>query len=506
MTIACDYSDIGTSEGGFAGIGSIGLGDSTTTEAITLGSTLSYLTGTSGPCFANPTSPTCAPDVNFAVVAGVMLHEDMHQHGYNHVVENYNDFPPPGPTSAQLCGIPIADKPVYNNSVPYMVQACAFETLAQSDTDCPAMYTGCGDGLSLLDSLYTGTTCSCVSPPGDRLVGAPRISAVAQTSGNDYFALDGNRTLDHQSWTPAAGFSGWQSLGGTFIGTPVAVAGANGSGVGTLDVVAQGTNGGYFHKAWNGKAWVPGTGSWDALVGVYLGGPAVVSWGLNRIDVFAEGTDCAYYHQAWIGPSSGWQTLELVGGTFDGPPTVVSRASGSIDIFGRGTNNMYYHKSYNGTAYSPAGSSTWDAVGPGTFVTDPVVAATSTHLDIFGQGTDLKCYHQSGVGGTLQSIGVGTFVGPPAAAWQNASTLDVVGQGLDGAYYHVQQVNGTWSALDAVGLSSPGSTISFGAATLLAPPEGGLNVIAEEANHVAYFKGLLGSVWSGPISFGGSIN
>ena len=488
-TIACDYGAIGTSTGGDALIGNADLGNSSTAESITLGSSLSYLVGKDGPCFWNPNDPNCAPGVNYAVVAETIFHEVMHQHGYLHVDNNWFAYTEED-SAGHLCGIPYSAQPVYGNGIPYIVDHCLFAVMGESDKACSSMYTGCGEGLSLLDSVYDATpTCSCVEAPRSASVGAPRIAAVTQPSANDYFALDGHRTVIHDRWTASAGFSGWTSLGGTFVSPPVAVAGANGPG--TVDVFAEGTNHGYFHSSWDGSTW----SSWEALTGIYMGPPAVVSWGPGRIDVFGQGTDRAYYHQAWTGRSTGWTKLEAMGGTFNGPPTAVATSVGSIDIFGRGTDNHYYYRSYDGTSFTPP---TWGTVGPGTFVTDPVVAATATRLDIFGQGTDMRYYHQPGIGQKLESLGVGTYIGAPAAAWQGPNTLDVVGQGTNNGYYHLQQSNGVWGPLESTGMTG------FGGGTLLVPSSGDLNLYVEGRDHQAYLKDLRGTSWSGVILIPGA--
>jgi hypothetical protein len=503
--ISCNYSLIGTSLAGDALVQNPDNGNSSTSENINLGSVLGQLAGGSGPCYPNTTPPAnCNPTVNYAVVADTMFHEIMHQHGYAHVDDNYSDYTAQS-SVGHLCGIPYSQQPRYPNSIPYIVGICLYAVMAESDAECSAMYTGCGEGLSLLDSVYSATpTCSCVEAPRRSAVGSPRIGAVSQASVNDYFALDGNRSLVHDRWTPAGGFSGWEVLGGTFISAPVAVAGVHGPG--TVDVIAQGTNGGYFHKYFDGTQWVPQAAtSWDGLAGSFVGPPTVVSWGQNRMDVFGQGTDGTYYHQAWNG--SAWLALETVGGKFNGPPAAVVTqqpsvgSGGSITLVGRGTDNHYYAKTYDGQSFTPSGTSSWQADGPWTYVTDPVLAATPAHLDIFGQGTDMHYYHHSAIGGALESLGAAIYIGAPAAAWQNANTLDVIGQGTDNTYYHMQQLNGVWSPLEATKMRG------FGGGTLLVPSPGDLNLIVEGTDHHAYFQDLRGTTWSAVLAIpGGSLD
>ena len=494
-SIACDYGAIGTSNGGGAGIGGVDFGNSSNAESITLGGALTYLTGVSGPCSLNPSAPNCAPGTSYATVAGVIFHEFMHQHGFDHVSNNWFAFTEQS-SQGKLCGIPYSAQPTYGSSVPYIVEQCLFAVLAQSDAKCPTMYTDCGEGLSLVDSLYSATpSCSCVQALQRSSVGSPRISAISQSSVSDYFALDEARAIIHNRWKASSNaFLGWESLGGTFISAPVGVAGAHGSG--TVDVFGQGTNGSYYHKYFNGTVWSP---SWEALPGTYIERPAVVSWGTNRLDVFGRGTDRAYYHLAWT--PSGWpMSPEGVGGTFNGPPSVAAEGPGLLRLLGRGTDNHYYHKSYNGTAYSPSGVSTWGTVGPGTFVTDPVIAKKPgvIGIDIFGQGTDMKYYHQAETNQPLELLGPAAYMGPPAAQWQSSTRLDVVGQGIDSFYYHQQQSSLVWSALEGTGMSG------YGGATLIVPSTGDVNVIVEGTDHHPYFKDLRTTTWSAVIAIPGS--
>jgi hypothetical protein len=98
----------------------------------------------------------------------------MHQHGYNHFEYGNPDF---------LCGIPASENPQYQNGIPYMVGECVYAVLAASDANCPAMYTGCGGGLSIVQSTFTSTaTCGCVAP---ELTARPELRDFNQDSAMD---------------------------------------------------------------------------------------------------------------------------------------------------------------------------------------------------------------------------------------------------------------------------------------------------------------------------------
>ena len=155
--IKCDYGKLGTSEGGYAGVGGVPADDSVTPESITLGSTLGWLIGGVEPCFASPTGSYCVSEQGFAEVGSTILHEVMHQHGYDHF--EYGDPP-------FLCGIPAEKNPQYANSVNYQVGECIRVVLEESSDNC-SMHSCPNGGLRLQDSLFgSGSpTCSCVADP-----------------------------------------------------------------------------------------------------------------------------------------------------------------------------------------------------------------------------------------------------------------------------------------------------------------------------------------------------
>jgi hypothetical protein len=292
-------------------------------------------------------------------------------------------------------------------------------------------------------------------------------------------------------------------LGGAFTSPPVALGGVGGSG--TLDVFGQGTDNAFYHKAWNGSAWVPSSpNQWDAVNGQGLGRlngrPAVVSPSANRIDVFGQGTDGAVYHKANLG--SGWPAgWDFVGGVFNGPPTVVLRGS-TFEIFGRGTDGNYYRQSWSG---SGGFSNSWEGpLFPGdALISEPTVVSNGSSMDLFGQNAagryEVRTWTPSGWSLNVYLL-PGVYIGPPVAAWQGGhpGLLDVVGQGTNTYYYHVQRVNGVWSGLDG---ASGGA--GFGAGTLL-PISSGTQLWVEGTDHNYYVNTITGSSWSGFSGGGGS--
>ncbi len=218
------------------------------------------------------------------------------------------------------------------------------------------------------DSLGTPAGTVFAGPPAAVSWGQNRLDIFAPANGDAF----------HKAWTGTA-WTGWDDLGrprqsvGFTAGTLAVVSwGAN-----RLDFFGQGTDGVYYHKAWNGSDWVPSASAdWESLGGVFIGPPAAVSWGSSRVDVFGEGLDGTYYHKSFNG--STWSsTWEGIGGSFIGPPAAVSWGINRIDVFGQASDGSYKHKAFNGTSWSPSQTG-WDALN-GKFMGPPAVAAWGTN-------------------------------------------------------------------------------------------------------------------------------
>jgi hypothetical protein len=197
----------------------------------------------------------------------------------------------------------------------------------------------------------------------------------------DVFGVGADFAMHHRSWT-AAGWSPWESLGGTFTSQPAVVAwqadrvtttttaskdalppGAKGAALDAqLTVFGLGTDSAMYYRTKRGGVWL---GDWQSLGGVFVGPPAVVSWGPNRLDVFGVGTDAAMHHRSYAGGwDAGWTSLS---GQFTSPPAVVARGPNKLDVFGLGGDYAMYHASGDGKSFAQ-----WDRQGgefetPGTY-------------------------------------------------------------------------------------------------------------------------------------------
>jgi len=257
------------------------------------------------------------------------------------------------------------------------------------------------------------------SGPGVSSWGVNRLDVFAQ--GTDF-------GLWHKAWD-GTGWYGWYPLGGRIFADPAAVS----WGPNRIDVVVLGTDYAIYQKAWLGTQW----SQWYSLGGQFTSGPAISSWGENRLDVFARGTDNALWHKWWDG--TGWYGWESLGGGLSSAPSAVSWGPNRIDVVIRGTDSAIYHKAWTGTGWTP-----WYSLG-GTLLSKPSIASRGPNqLDVFAQGTDNKLWLNvwTGVSWTgWMFVGGEMTSAPGAVSWGNGR-LDVFYTGPDGALRQSAYSNG----------------------------------------------------------------
>ena len=224
--------------------------------------------------------------------------------------------------------------------------------------------------------------------------GVGRPVAVSRGLGRlDLFARFADGSIRYRVLDPFAGWTqnDWQSLGGEGIGAPAVVA----WGFGHLDVFMRGAKGTVRHKAWNANpgTWWPGQTDWQDLGGSIVGSPVAVSWGVNRLDLFARFDDGSVRNKVWEMPratwwpsQTGWQDL---GGAGIGAPAVVTWGPGHLAVFMRGAKGTVLHKAWNanpGTWWP--GQTDWHDLG-GSIVGSPAAVSWAPgRLDLFARFDD----------------------------------------------------------------------------------------------------------------------
>lgn len=166
---------------------------------------------------------------------------------------------------------------------------------------------------------------------------------------------------DGVQWGPSA--TGWQLLGGQLAGPLVTVSRAPGDPSG-FDIFALARDGTIQHKRWDGTQWLPTLGDLESLGGTFIAGPAAVAWGGGgKMTLFAVGTDQQMWTKWWDGaqwnPSpTGWLGF---GGQFLGPVTAVHWGADRIDVFAVGTDRAVWTRWWDGAAWHPAAG--WLSLG-----------------------------------------------------------------------------------------------------------------------------------------------
>ncbi|MBI3866998.1 MAG: hypothetical protein HY299_00570 [Verrucomicrobia bacterium] len=296
-------------------------------------------------------------------------------------------------------------------------------------------------------------------------------------------------------WFPSQ--TDWEGLGGQTADAPTSVT----WGPNRLDIFVRGSNGGVYHKYWNGNQWGPTPADWGNLSGDVTGSPTAVSWGPDRIDLFARGTDGGVFHKYWNGNQWGPSPTDWagLGGRITDSPAAVSWGSNRIDLFARGTDGGVYHKYWNGNQWGPSPT---DWAGLGGLITDSPTAVSwgPNRIDVFARGLDGGVFHKYWDGNqwgpsptAWQGLG-GSILGSPVAVSWGPNRIDLFARGVNGSVYH-KYWNGIqwgpslsdWESLGGKTTDAP-SVVSWG--------PGRLDVFVRGLDGAAFHKAWTGTDWS----------
>jgi hypothetical protein len=168
----------------------------------------------------------------------------------------------------------------------------------------------------------------------------------------DIFGVGMNRAMYTKSIVGSEVGSEWHPLGGVFTSAANVVS----QKPGQLDLFARGSDFTLRHNQLNGSEWF----GWQNLGGNLASPPVAVSWGENRIDVFAIFNDRALWHTWWDGQI--WNAWEKLGGQYSEEPGVATWGPGRLDVFVLGDPQLsgkkpadrdIYHHWFSEGAWSP---------------------------------------------------------------------------------------------------------------------------------------------------------
>lgn len=279
---------------------------------------------------------------------------------------------------------------------------------------------------------------------------ASPVIASMQAGRLDVFAQGSSGGLFHK-WYSSGAWRGPETLAGPTGGltsAPSAVAWCEGSTTNgcpdnRLDIFARGSSNELEHKIWANSAWSP----WWNMGYTLTSAPAVSSRGVGKVDVFWRTTGDVLRHLWWDGTQ--WNGPESLSGSSEmaSGPAAVSWGPNRIDVIWRAYDNSIHTKSWNGT--------TWSAiteVGPASnFTTDarPAISSWGTNrLDAFARGSDGAMWHAWNGGSGWTGWGrIGGNLAPgtgPGAVSDSANNIDLVSLGTDNGLWHMWWDGSAW--------------------------------------------------------------
>jgi lysozyme len=188
-------------------------------------------------------------------------------------------------------------------------------------------------------------------------------TAITSDGRAEVFGLGPDGAIWQKAWNSTTGaWSGWVSLGGSFVTGAGAVTWGNG----TVEIFATDSSGAVWH------AWSDSSGSANWATFAQLGGPAMatqpvgVRWndGMDgHAEVYARGTDDQLYHSDFS-YTDGWPELSVLnaGTTIAGQPSaIMNPTTAGPEVFARSPDGTVLRTAWNGTHYSafaPIGSQT----------------------------------------------------------------------------------------------------------------------------------------------------
>ncbi|MBO0838056.1 MAG: glycoside hydrolase family 3 protein, partial [Actinobacteria bacterium] len=202
-------------------------------------------------------------------------------------------------------------------------------------------FTGTNGAVNVMAVDDSGTHTAATSI-GAAATGPP---AIAATSGGQLVVAvrSTNHSIYVNTYAPATGWSGWTSIGGEVLATPIALTYTSS---GDLDAFVTGTNDAIYENVRHAGAW----SGWTGLGGVTVtGGPTAITRPDGALEIFVRGTGGTGYERHYSGSWSPWGSI---GGILTSSPAAAAPASGTSWVVGNLTDGRLWQKTFSGGTWS----------------------------------------------------------------------------------------------------------------------------------------------------------
>ncbi len=262
-----------------------------------------------------------------------------------------------------------------------------------------------GSAWSAWQSLPLGVAGS--TGPGS-VQGAPAV--VSTPSGTDVFVRGADNALWEDTYTNGA-WGSWVGLGGVLSASPTAAAlgqdridvfvrGTDGALYQKTYQQLAGAGGSTPDVGWSANWAFLGGPNTSTGGGTFTGTPAAVA-SLNRVDVFVRGADNALWQRSYV--SGTWSDWAGRGGTLTSSPTAASAGPGQLDVFAAQSAGTLGELGWTASGgWAPS----WTSLGGTTVLGAPAAAEVGTRVNVYARGTDdnLWQWYRSGTSGTWQKL------------------------------------------------------------------------------------------------------
>jgi len=150
-------------------------------------------------------------------------------------------------------------------------------------------------------------------------------------------------------------------------------------------VVVSSTDGQCYHRMWLTSR--GGWSNWEPLGGTIIGSITSVAWNGNIIDIFVRGNNNHCWHRRYHGDLNRWDAWEDLGGNLAFPPHVVQYGN-TLEVFIVDPNGILFVLIQVNNVWSSFG---WVSRG-GSLASQPTgVVWGNNNVDAYGMGKDFSC-------------------------------------------------------------------------------------------------------------------